>query len=249
MSAAPRRNSPVEPEHHGRDDVERHEHEHRDRGEAGAPAPRPERQQRGDDHQERPAGADHRPRPLVQAAVRHAHAGKRLDPPPHAGHQRAPAVGAQVLVGDAARQQGERDRAERGERGGERAQRPVQARRAEQRGHEQRDDAHRLPGARRGGGLEQPHPVQAGERREGDQHQPADGPERQCEAARGVRADHGGRRRCRERAQAAAPRSRVPVMPRRPPRPSPPRCRSGRRRSPGSRRPRARRGAPRSRPG
>ena len=179
---------------------------------AGKPvpdAPRPEREQRGDRDEQRAAGHDHDPRPLVEAAVGHAHAGQRLEPAPHAGEQVAPPVGPQVLVGDAAGEQAERDGGERDHRGDQPAQRTAQPRRPEQGRHDERRDPDRLPRAGGLGRVEQRHPVQPGEGREREQDEAPDGSERQRGIVRG-RAHRGTRPGCGERAQAAAPR----VMPR-----------------------------------
>ena len=196
----------LEVEHDGRDDVEREQQQQRERREAGATAAAgPEGEQPGEDDQQRPAHPDHRARPLVEPAVRDAHAGQRVDPAPRAGHQVAPAVGPQVLVAEPAGEQRGTDGDQRHGGRGDLAPPAGQPRGEQQRRDEQHDDPDRLPRPPPGGGLDQVHPLQPREQREDAEEEPADPAERQRGAARGGGAQRGDRRAGRERAQAAPP--------------------------------------------
>ncbi len=170
----------LEVEHDRGHHVERDEQQQGQRPEAGPPArARPEGQHGRAHRQHRPADPQREHRRLVDAAVGHVDARKRLHPAPDPAEEGAPALGPQLLVGDPAREQRERHGGDRDERGGERPQHSGKPRGAEQREDHAGGDRHREPGTARLGGIEHPHPVQPAEHGEAHQHQPPDRGERQ----------------------------------------------------------------------
>jgi hypothetical protein len=125
---------------------------------------RPERRQRGEHGDHRPAGAEHDPGPLVQAAVGDARPGQRRDAAADAGDQLAPAVGAQQLVGHAAAEQRERHRGEGDEHGARRPQARRKPSGDQQACHRERARREGVPRPLGGGRLEQLHPLERAER-------------------------------------------------------------------------------------
>ena len=184
----------LEVERHGGHRVERHEQGQRDAGEPDPVAARPERREGGGGHQHGAAERDHGADPLVEPAVRHAHAGQRRDAAVDAGGQRAPVVGPQQLVGDSAAEQREPERddrhAARRDLPVPEALQPARGEQAEHRQHAGSERVQRTVGLRR---VEQHHPVQRAEAGEGDERKPARDRDRQRGIARqGARG--GGRR-------------------------------------------------------
>jgi hypothetical protein len=140
-----------------------------------AAAPGPEGQHRRQRREHGAAEGDDEAEVRVEAAVGNARARQGAESTPDHGGDRAPAGRPQPFVGDASRQQGERQ----GEHGdgsrGDPARDAAKAPGGHERQRGQEGHAGRLPRPEALGGLDHLHPVQAAEDAQRDQRRPAGG--------------------------------------------------------------------------